>query len=67
MNLFLKKVTVLFGNESLMLLEVGWPIGLPQHQETCFNSNLEIIVNNGDDTKSGVLIMKIITYWLRSI
>lgn len=67
MNLFLKKVTVLFGNESLMLLEVGWPIGLPQHQETWFNSNLEIIVNNGDDTKSGVLIMKIITYWLRSI
>lgn len=57
----------MFGNESLMLLEVGWPIGLPQHQETWFNSNLEIIVNNGDDTKSGVLIMKIITYWLRSI
>lgn len=54
-------------SESLMLLEVGWPIGLLQHQETWSNSNLEIIVNNGDDTKSGVLIMKIITYWLRSI
>ena len=53
-------------SESLLLLEVGWPLAC-RMTINVDNSNLEILLNDRDVTKSGGLIMQNYTYWLGSI